>query len=118
MIVTNNPDVEAAKLGATVLVEGTPLDVLLKVSEYLGKDWHLVTNPLSANNRLNRSPYRSVVLSEKPSWEGDDREVLGRAIEHLSLQGFDDPKGADADYRWIDLEHLKTALAEAEKFHV
>ena len=87
-------------------------------SEYLGKDWHLVTHPLSANNRLNRSPYRSVVLSEKPSWEGDDREVLGRAIEHLSLQGFDDPKGADADYRWIDLEHLKTALAEAEKFHV
>jgi len=118
MIITNNPDVKAAEPGAAVLVEGTPLDVLLKVSEYLGKGWHLATHPLSANNRLNRSPYRSVVLSEKPSWGGDDRDILDRAIEHLSLQGFDDPKGAGADYRWIDLEHLKTALAETAKLHV
>lgn len=118
MIITNNPDVKAAELGATVLVEGTPLDVLLKVSEYLRKDWHLVTHPLSANNRLNRSPYRSVVLSEKSSWEGDDRDILDRAVELLSRQGFDDPRGAGVDYRWIDLEHLRTALAEAAKLHV
>ena len=118
MIVTNNPDVEAAKLDETVLVEGSPLDVLLKVSEYVEKKWHLVTHPLSANNRLNRSPYRYVVVAEKSSWEGDDRDILDRAIELLSRQGFDDPKGADADYRWIDLEHLKTALAEAAKLHV
>ncbi|RKJ78265.1 MULTISPECIES: GrdX family protein [unclassified Pyramidobacter] len=118
MIITNNPDVQSAQLGETLLVRGTPLDVLQAVSDYMEKGWHLVTHPLSANNRLNKSPYRSVVLSEKNSWEGSERDILDRAISHLSLQGFDDPGDADADYRWIDLEHLKTALFEAAKFHL
>ncbi len=117
MIITNNPDVADAKLDETELLDGTPLDVLTRVSALLEQGWHLVTHPLSANNRLNRSPYRSVVLGRRSAWGGSDGEILDRAISHLALQGFDNPKDADGDYRWIDLEHLKTALAEAEKFH-
>ena len=116
MIITNNPDVKDAELLETELVEGTPLDVLQRVSTLLDEGLHLVTAPLSATNRLNRSPYRSVIMSSKVSWSGNERDLLDRAISHLALQGFDDPKDADADYRWIDLEHLKTAVEEARRY--
>lgn len=117
MIITNNPDIKAAKLDDTLLIDGTPLDVLMRVSVEVEQGWHLVTHPLSANNRLNKSPYRSVVLSMKRSWEGNEKDILDRAVSHLALQGFDDPKDADADYREIDVYHTSTAISEAKKFH-
>ena len=116
MIITNNPDVLEAQLMETEFVQGTPLDVLQKVSDCLNSGMHLVTPPLSANNRLNRSPYRSVVVAQKLSWSGDEQDLLNRAISHLALQGFVKDVTADADYRWIDLEHLKTAVDEAKRY--
>ncbi len=118
MIVTNNPDVREAKLMETEFIQGTPLDVLQKVSEHLDAGMHLVTPPLSANNRLNRSPYRSVLIAQKSSWSGNEQDLLNRAISHLALQGFVNDITADADYRWIDFEHLKTAIEEAKRYQV
>lgn len=112
MIITNNPDVRDAQLQETEFVTGTPLDVLTRASALVEQGFHLVTAPLSANNRLNRNPYRSIVLASHSSWHGNDGALLDQAVSHLALQGFLPAGNADADYRWMDLEHLKTALEE------
>lgn len=114
---TNNPEFLIKICDAVPpveFVEGTPLDVLQKASEMLEKGFYLVTHPLSANNRLNRSPYRSLILSDEKTWNGDDSKLLEQAISHLALQGVFASLGtADSDYRFMDFEHLRTAAEEA-----
>ena len=116
MIITNNPDAAEAKLLETEFVQGTPLDVLQRVSERLDGGIHLVTPPLSANNRLNRNPYRSIIMSSKVSWSGNEFDLFERGRNHLAQQGFVNDISADVDYRWIDLEHLRTAVEEAKAY--
>lgn len=113
LILTNNPDAAEAALAPTELVKGTPLDVLTRARELIDQGYFLVTAPLAANNRLNRSPYRSVILSREKSWSGDDAALLDMGISHMALQGFSAAKDADSDYRWMDLSHLKMALEES-----
>lgn len=112
VIITNNPDVRDAQLAPTEFVAGTPLDVLTRARELLEEGYYLATAPLAANNRLNRNPYRSLILVKNAQWSGDDKDLLDRGISHMALQGFSPVGDADADYRWIDREHLQTALEE------
>lgn len=117
MIVTNNPVVRDASLGGVVeFVSGDPLEVLNRVDQLLDEGWHLVTGPLSANNRLNRSPYRSVLLSKVSNWTGDDKKLLASGLNHLAAQGVlkvAEVGSADQDYQTIDLYHIQTAYQEA-----
>lgn len=117
MILTNNPDVQKAFPDQCRFVDGNPLDVLNQAALLLDEGWHLVTAPLSPNNRLNRSPYRTVELSRLKQWEGDDGALVAKGLVHLAAQGvlrvsaLSDREAAD--YRAIDAAHAASAHQDA-----
>lgn len=115
MIVVTNNEKTRDSLPLTRWVEGTALDVLDEVESMLRTGYGLVSAPLSANNRLNRSPYRSIILGKKGSWSGDDLELVDKARTFLKSQRIAQDSSADGDYRWIDADLTKTAWKEGLK---
>ncbi|PIE55156.1 MAG: GrdX protein [Dethiosulfovibrio peptidovorans] len=112
IVVTNNENVQAI-VPSVDWVEGTPLDVITRVETLLQQGYRLVTSPLSANNRLNRSPYRSVIMSSTSTWNGDDLALLQRARSLIERQGMVSDKSAEADYRWLDAELTRVAWGQS-----
>ncbi|MCF4113310.1 MULTISPECIES: GrdX family protein [Dethiosulfovibrio] len=115
MIVVTNNEKTRDSLPLTRWVEGTALDVLDEVESMLRTGYGLVSAPLSANNRLNRSPYRSIILGKQGTWSGDDLELVDKARAFLKSQRIAQDSSADGDYRWIDADLTKTAWNEGLK---
>lgn len=116
MLITNNPKLK--EQAGSGYLEGDSLEVLHRCWELVTEEgWHLVSAPLSANNRLNRSPLRSVILSRRVQWEGDDAALLEKALSLLSAQGVlkkGDVSGRELDdYAAIDAAHVESALQQA-----
>ncbi len=109
IVLTNNENVRAIA-PSIEWIDGNPLDVINRAEAMIQEGYSLVTSPLSANNRLNRSPYRSVIVSSHPTWNGDDLALLERARSLMERQGFVSDESAEADYRWLDAELTRVAL--------
>ncbi|MEG0806214.1 MAG: GrdX family protein [Lachnospiraceae bacterium] len=68
IIVTNNfqtRDKYADKFQVDYIEDGTYLDVLLKVRDYVQKNHSLVTHPLAGSMKPNQIPYRSIIVSDE-----------------------------------------------------
>lgn len=115
MIVITNNETTKNSLPSTKWVDGTVLDVIDEAMSMVQQGYCLVSSPLSANNRLNRSPYRSVILGKKASWSGDDLALLQKARSFLESQRTVQDISADQDYRWIDADLAGTAWNEGLK---
>ena len=115
MIVVTNNETARDAFSSVTWVEGSALDVVDRAESMVRQGYFLVSSPLSANNRLNRSSYRSIILGEKSSWSGDDLLLLQKARIFLRSQRIIDDVLAAQDYRWIDAELVKTAWNEGLK---
>ncbi|ABR49718.1 GrdX protein [Alkaliphilus metalliredigens QYMF] len=65
IIVTNNPRVKEkySQIYQVVFEEGSVLDVLRQVRDYIHRGHELLTHPLSGSVKPNESPYKSVLVS-------------------------------------------------------
>lgn len=115
MIVVTNNEKTRDSLPMARWIDGSALDVLDEVESMLRTGYGLVSAPLSANNRLNRSPYRSIILGKQGTWSGDDLELVDKARAFLKSQRIVQDSSADVDYRWIDADLAKTAWDEGMK---
>ena len=115
MLITNNPRLE--EQAGEGYVEGDALEVLNRCWQLVQEGWFLVSAPLSANNRLNRAPLRSVILSRRRQWDGDDSALIEKALDLLSTHGVlkksdVSPRELD-DYAALDEAHVRSALEQA-----
>ena len=64
-IVTNNRlcrDKYGSQVEMDYLENGSYLDVLLKVKDYIQKGWCLETHPMTGSLKPNQTPYKSVMI--------------------------------------------------------
>ena len=61
LIITNNPLVQ--ERNRCIYIEGTYLQVLQKVRDYIHERHKLITHPLSGSVKPNETPYKSVIVS-------------------------------------------------------
>ena len=115
IVVTNNEKVRDS-YPSVEWVEGPVSSVMNRVEEMLCQGYSLVSCPMSANNRLNRSPYRSIIVDRKSSWSGDDLALVDNARAHFDNQGTVIDRSVDEDYSWIDADLLKTAWEEGRRY--
>ena len=68
-IITNNP-MCLVKYGDQVQIEYLEgkgyMDVLLTVRDYIQKKWCLETHPMTGSLKPNQTPYKSVMISDRP----------------------------------------------------
>ncbi|MCX7884895.1 MAG: GrdX family protein [Caloramator sp.] len=68
LIITNN-DLVSKILNSgkykIIFVNGTLMDVLIKVRDYIHKGHKLLTHPLMGSVKPNETPYKTVLISEK-----------------------------------------------------
>jgi hypothetical protein len=102
VLVSNNPVIRKNYTN-NIWVEGSPARVLEIVINMMGEGYHLIHSPLSPNNRLNKSPFRTVVLSnEKINLSCDEFEIVMKAYDILSTQIItSDPAQAES-FQWLD----------------
>ena len=68
-IVTNNRlcrDKYGSQVEMDYLENGSYLDVLLKVKDYIQKGWCLETHPMTGSLKPNQTPYKSIMVSDLP----------------------------------------------------
>lgn len=66
IIITNNP-ITKEKIQnkyAIEFVEGSTMDVYIKVRDYVHKGHKLLTHPLMSSVKPNETPYRTVIISK------------------------------------------------------
>ncbi|MDO9509411.1 MAG: GrdX family protein [Thermovirgaceae bacterium] len=112
LIVTNNPNV-FGKYPDSLLVDGSPVDVIREAGKFLVEGYVLWSSPLPPNGRLMENPFRSLVLhkSEESSSSGRDFLLVQSAEDRLSRMVFlsaEGPRGEDLAF--MDLQLLEIAL--------
>lgn len=98
-------------------VEGTMLDVMITVRDYLHKGYRLLTHPLMGSVKPNETPYKSVAISLKPE-NGTDYDsimLIENSIEtvqrFLSIKPLRNwPQSVLEDFSVIDYDLIKNAL--------
>ena len=113
MVITNNPLIRDAK--GVEFVEGGFRDVLVRARDltYLGHE--LITHPLFASLGMMFSPFRSIVVSDRPEGFSPEQAQLAEdsiASYDLATEGRRRIERNDADYARMDLELLQAALEE------
>ncbi|MDT8284189.1 MAG: GrdX family protein [Thermovirgaceae bacterium] len=114
LIVTNNP-LTVEKYPDSLMVKGTPADVIKEAGKFLVEGFVLWSSPLPPNGRLMENPFRSLVLrkSSDKSFGGRDFLLIQNAWDRFSgmvFLPFDDPRGEDLAF--MDMELLETAMRD------
>ncbi len=75
LITNNNKSYEYSKEKMEVIFieEGTYMDVLLKVRDYIHRGHKLISHPMAGSVKPNQTPYRSVIIEADKS---NQKEVL------------------------------------------
>ncbi|MCF6466056.1 GrdX family protein [Clostridium sp. Cult2] len=108
LVVTNNPLVKE-EFEDCLLVEGSFLDVLIKVRDLIHNGMKLASHPLGASVRMLFSPYRSIVV-QKGEEEIKDYyvEIIENSIisykKHMNMRNVDE--GNSYSYALMDKELL------------
>ena len=116
-IITNNPWIQkgAAVPHEIELIEGTPVDTLIKTEETLQNGWKLVSTPLPPNVPIMRGPYRSLVIQKNDrQYDKDGLIALEKAKERYIFERKDHnlPKPSE-DFGIIDRQMLQRTLRDA-----
>lgn len=119
-IVTNNPLVKE-DYERTIFVEGSYMDILIKVRDLVHSGHELINHPLGASIRMLYSPYRSIIVSEKTDSNNQYfLEMIESSIDtynkHMGVRKPDIKNGKD--YALIDKELLKSALDEHKRLGI
>ena len=120
MIITNNTLVKE-KLGKDYHVEYEDLsfeDTLKKVRDRIYQGHRLLTHPLSGSVKPNETPYKSVMISEKPEeLDMQAMRIIESAIQTCAKFQFKSDKYRPEiydDFRLIDCTLIESALPSAE----
>ena len=121
LIVTNN-QLCLGKYGAQIKMEyledGSYLDVLLKVRDYLHLGWKLETHPMTGSLKPNQTPFKSIMISNHPL---DQEEFYSQEItiengiaacrKFQSIRKTPDwPEHLLEDFRIVDLSLIEGAI--------
>ena len=126
-IVTNNRlcrDKYGSQVEMDYLENGSYLDVLLKVKDYIQKGWCLETHPMTGSLKPNQTPYKSVMISNRPVDREDFYNQEITMENSVSIcQKFqairktpDWPEHLREDYREVDLSLIEGALQKILNF--
>ena len=121
LIVTNN-QLCLGKYGAQIQMEyledGSYLDVLRKVRDYLHLGWKLETHPMTGSLKPNQTPYKSIMISNEPLDQEDfftQEMTISNAIsactKFQSIKKTPDwPEYIREDFRIVDLSLIEGAI--------
>lgn len=106
------------------LENGSYLDVLLKVKDYIQKGWCLETHPMTGSLKPNQTPYKSVMISNRPVDREDfyNQEITMENSVSICQkfqairQTPDWPEHLREDYREVDLSLIEGALQKILNF--
>ena len=126
-IVTNNRlcrDKYGSQVEMDYLENGSYLDVLLKVKDYIQKGWCLETHPMTGSLKPNQTPYKSVMISNRPVDREDfyNHEITMENSVSICQkfqairQTPDWPEHLREDYREVDLSLIEGALQKILNF--
>lgn len=119
-IVTNNPVVKE-NYDRVIFVDGSFQDVLLKARDLVHSGHQLINHPLGASIRMFFSPYRSILVSDKPdNLDINHVEIIENSIVSYNKQ-MEHRKPDEAnrkDYAFIDGELLKSSLEEYKRLSI
>ena len=113
-LITNN-----ARLCENVIsseyIDGSPLDVLIRVRGLVHSGSIVLTHPLCGNLRPNHQPFRSVIVDEKSGYvDLDSLSAIESAVNVYQSAKLIAPKDLDAstraDYAYIDSELMRESL--------
>lgn len=120
MIITNNTMVKE-KLGPICHVEYEDLsyeDTLKKVRDKIYLGHRLLTHPLSGSVKPNETPYKSIMISEKPQGlDMQEMKIIENAIQACSKFQFKSDKYKPEvyeDFRIIDCTLIESAIPSTE----
>ncbi len=115
VVVTNNPLLKDEE--NVLFVEGTFKDVLVKVRDMVYSGNKLITHPLFASSRMNFSPFRTVLVGDKPDRVSPEEcQIIEDSIilyDNLTARRRRQPEHDD-DYADMDLRLYEAALEEIE----
>lgn len=120
-IVTNNQlclDKYGNQMDVEFLENGSYMDVLFKVRDYLHKGWKLETHPMTGSLKPNQTPLKSIMISNNPL---DQEEFYSQEItiengiaacqKFLSIRKTPDwPEHLKEDFRIVDLSLIEGAI--------
>ena len=127
-ILTNNPQV-AEEFGSTHdvrLIDGKLLDVLIHARDLINTGAILLTHPLYGSVKPNETPFRSLLLQQGKSQNGDmpvpadpdSVRLIGNAIsafkKFIDKKEVTDPKLLE-DFSEVDLSLLRSAVESADR---
>ena len=126
-IVTNNRlcrDKYGSQVEMDYLENGSYLDVLLKVKDYIQKGWCLETHPMTGSLKPNQTPYKSVMISNRPVDREDfyNQEItmensVSTCQKFQAIRQTPDwPEHLREDYREVDLSLIEGALQKILNF--
>lgn len=119
VIITNNEMVvdELGKKIDFIFIEGTLMDVLLIVRDYVHKGHRILTHPMMGSVKPNETPYKTVLISRG---NGETIDVDSLTLIENSIQTAEkfikDKKTPDwskkllADFRLIDYDLIYHAI--------
>lgn len=115
IIISNNPLVKAHNNQIIYLDQEDYLDVLTKTRDYIHKNYHLLTHPLSSNFLADKTLYKTVVLKEEKHLDLTSLEIIEDAIhrakhslKHRDMRIFEPEILKDLQY--IDYQIIKNTL--------
>lgn len=119
IIVTNNPmsEKKLSENHKIDFIQGTTMDVLKKVRDYVHKGHKLLTHPLMSSIKPNETPYRTIVVSKIPEESLDMNslsyieEGIHTTEKFLNIYGI--PKWNESildDFQLIDFDLIYHAL--------
>ncbi|MEW6623827.1 MAG: GrdX family protein [Bacillota bacterium] len=123
LIITNNPMVHE-KFPDACFLDGSLKDVLIKTRDYIHKGYVLLSHPMAGSIKPNETPYRTVVLNDKPavqdmSLDFKSLEIIENAImtvdKFLPLNKYKRPEVLK-DFQLVDLSLLVCALDSLQMF--
>ena len=119
IVVTNNPmsKAELEKKCKVEFVDGPNTEVFEKTRDYIHSGHRLLTHPIMSSVKPNQTPYRTVVITEKPS-EGVDLQSLQYIEEAIHttekfLRNFGIPVWTEKilnDFQLIDYDLIYHAI--------
>ena len=119
-IVTNNQKVREFYKD-TLFVDGTFIDVLIKVRNLIHEGYELISHPLAASIRMMFSPYRSIIVGGKLNHINSKHiEIIENCINKYrnTMQNRKPDMLNCKDYALIDFDLTKSSIVELKSISI
>ncbi len=115
-LITNN-DTLCANVISSEYIDGSSLDVLLRVRGLVHSGSIIITHPLCGNLRPNHQPYRSIIIDDvKGQVDFDSLALIEQAISVYESCKLILPCELDelkrADYAYVDAEIMRESISQ------